>query len=104
MIGLIDPIQTLLGTINGRDHAFHVHRLSLCHRLDYIAQITNPLADGVLAALKDADEALRKAVVRAMGVSPYDKTAGACVDPALACDRANLPVRHNVHSGSPPQL
>ena len=26
--------------------------------------------------------------------SPYDQTAGACVDPALACDRANLPVRH----------
>ena len=29
-----------------------------------------------------------------MGISPYDQTAEACVDPALACDRANLPVRH----------
>jgi len=25
---------------------------------------------------------------------PHDLTAEACVDPALACDRANLPVRH----------
>jgi len=29
-----------------------------------------------------------------MGISPYDQTARACVDPALACDRANLPARH----------
>ena len=90
MIGLIDPIYTLLGTIYARDHAFHVHCLSLCHRLDYIAQIINPLADGNLAAFKDADKALRQAVYRALGISPYDQTAGACVDPALACDRANL--------------
>ena len=93
MIGLIDPIYTLLGTIYARDHAFHVHCLSLCHRLDYIAQIINPLADGNLAAFKDADKALRQAVYRALGISPYDQTAGACVDPALACDRANLIVR-----------
>jgi len=59
-----------------------------------MTQIINPLADGVLPAFKGADEALRKAVVRAMGISPYDQTAGACVDHALACDQANLPVRH----------
>jgi len=94
VIGLIDPIHTLLGTINARGHALHIHRLSFCHRLDYMTQVINPLADGVLAAFKDADEALRMAVVRAMGISPYDQTAGTCVDPALACDRADLFVRN----------
>jgi len=37
-----------------------------------MTQVINPPADGVLAAFKDEDKALRKAVARAMGISPYD--------------------------------
>jgi hypothetical protein len=92
--GLINPIHTKLSTVDARDHAFQVHRLSLCHRLDYLAQVVSPFTPGVLPALKRADAALRLAEVATLGVNPYAASPTWCSDPVLARDRAQLPVRH----------
>jgi hypothetical protein len=83
----------LLSTIDARDAAFHVHRLSLCHRLDYLAQIVSPFLPGVLEAFAGVDRVLRRAEVRLFGVDPYDQAAASCSDPGLSCLRAELPAR-----------
>jgi len=67
VIGLIDPIH---GTIRSWDAAFQVHRLSLCHRLDYLAQIADPLLGGVQKAFAEVDRTLRRAEVHLFGVGP----------------------------------
>jgi hypothetical protein len=91
--GLIDPIHTLLSMVDAQDAAFQVHRLSLRHRLDYLAQVVSPLTPGVLGAYARADAALRRAEVATVGINVYDAEPEHCSAPDLARRRAQLPVR-----------
>jgi hypothetical protein len=91
--GLIDPIHALLSTEDAQDAALQVHRLSLCHRLDYLAQVVSPLVPGVIEAYARADSALRRAEVATVGVNVYDADPEHCTAPDLARRRAELPVR-----------
>jgi len=67
--------------------------LSLCHRLDYLAQVADPPLDGVREAFAEVNRALRRAEVCLFGVDPYDQAASSYVNPGLACSRAEPPVR-----------
>jgi len=75
VMGLIGPFHNLLSTIDARDAAFQVHRLSPCHRLDNLAQVADPLLDGAREAFAEVDRTLRCAEVHLIGVDPYDQAA-----------------------------
>ena len=47
VVGLIDTVHNFLRTADARSAACQVHRLNLPHRLDYLAQVVDPLLDGV---------------------------------------------------------
>ena len=56
---------------------------------DNLAQVVDPLLDGVREAFAEVDRALRRAEVHHFGVDPYDQAASSCVNPGLECLRAD---------------
>jgi len=91
--GVIDSTQNLLQlSSKARDHAFHVDRLSLSHRLDYLSQVVAPDVPGVLDLLQKADDHRLASLMRTIHISPTDP-APHIADPDFVRDRSLLPVR-----------
>ena len=69
--GTINQPHNLLHAHGYFDEAWHVHRLSLARRLDYLMQVVAPGTPGVKEELKHVNAQLRTAEVAALGVDCY---------------------------------
>jgi hypothetical protein len=91
--GVIETVHSLLRlSPNSRDHAFHIERLSLSHRLDFLAQVVPPDTPGVLELFREVDECRLAALAITLGVNPAG-SQDELQDPGLVRDRSFLPVR-----------
>jgi hypothetical protein len=92
--GIINQIQTSLRIHPAAvDHGFHVDRLSLAHRLDFIASVVSPNVPGVEEFLQQADNHRLAALEIATRINFLAEPEQ--VDPTFTRDRAFLAARHH---------
>ena len=93
--GIIEQVNTSLRLHpNPADYAWHVNRLSLAHRLDFLTQMVPPNTPGVAPLLREADERRMAALAITVGFDPC-KLLPTEPDPSFTRDRAHLSVRFN---------
>jgi len=92
--GIINQIQTSLRIHPAAvDHGFHVDRLSLAHRLDFIASVVSPNVPGVEELLQQADNHRMAALAVATRIDFLAESEQ--TDPTFTRDRAFLAARHH---------